>query len=195
MALRPRQGVYNSLAIDSSGRTHIAFAESGQVEYASYDGSQWQYDRVDSTSDSDAAAGLGLSLALDPQSNPHLAYFDSAKKTLKYAHGKSGVWKTEIVEQLSGTPKFPDSASIKLDGRGQPHIAYYDSGSGVLKYAVRQDDKWTVEVVDQKGNVGMYPSLVLDLNGQPYISYYDLTNKQLRLAHLNVEPPNTRGKP
>jgi hypothetical protein len=189
VALRPRQGVYNSLAIDSSGRTHIAFAESGHLEYASSDGSQWQYDTVDSTSDSDAAAGLGLTLALDPQGDPQLAYFDSAKKTLKYAYRKSGAWKIEVVEQLSGTPKFPDSASIRVDARSQPHIAYYDSGSGVLKYAVRQGDRWTVEVVDQQGNVGMYPSLSLDITGQPYIAYYDLTNKQLRLAYPNAETP------
>ena len=189
VALRPRQGVYNSLAIDPAGQTHIAFAESGHLEYATYDGSQWQYEEIDSSSGTDASAGLGLTLALDAAGAPQLAYFDSGKKTLKYASKKSGAWKAEVVEQLSGTPKFPDSASIRLDSGGQPHIAYYDSGSGVLKYAVRQDEKWTVEIVDQKGNVGLSPSLNLDSTGKPYIAYYDSTNKQLRMARQNSEPP------
>jgi hypothetical protein len=189
VALRPRQGVYNSLAIDPAGQTHIAFAESGHLEYATYDGSQWQYEEIDSSSGTDASAGLGLTLALDAAGAPQLAYFDSGKKTLKYASKKSGAWKAEVVEQLFGTPKFPDSASIRLDSGGQPHIAYYDSGSGVLKYAVRQDEKWTVEIVDQKGNVGLSPSLNLDSTGKPYIAYYDSTNKQLRMARQNSEPP------
>jgi hypothetical protein len=189
IALRPRQGVYNAMALDSGGRTHIAFAQSGHLEYASYDGSHWQFDAIDSTSDTDASAGLGLTLALDPEGDPQLAYFDSAKKTLKYAYRKSGIWKMEVVEQFPGTPKFPDSASIRLDIRNEPHIAYYDSGSGVLKYAVRRGGEWIVEVVDHQGMVGMYPSLSLDTTGQPYIAYYDLTNKQVRIAHLNPEIP------
>ena len=189
VALRPRQGVYNSLAIDSAGHTHIAFAESGHLEYATYDGSEWQYDAIDSTSGTDASAGLGLTLALDSAGAPQLAYFDSAKKTLKYAYKKSDTWKTEVVEQLSGTPKFPDGASIRLDVSGQPQIAYYDSGSGVLKYAVRQGEKWIVEIVDRQGNVGLFPSLSLDIAGKPYIAYYDSTNKQIRMAHPNPEPP------
>jgi hypothetical protein len=197
VALRPRQGVYNSLAIDPSGQTHIAFAESSHVEYATYDGSQWQYEEIDSTTGTDASAGLGLTLALDATGVPQLAYFDPGKKTLKYASKKSGVWKTEVVEQLSGTPKFPDGASIRLDSGGQPHIAYYDSGSGVLKYAVRQDEKWTIEIVDQKGNVGMSPSLSFDPTGKPYIAYYDSTNKQLRMAIQNAEAsvPKSAAKP
>jgi hypothetical protein len=189
VALRPRQGVYNSLAIDGTGQTHIAFAESSHVEYATYDGSQWQYEEIESTTGTDASAGLGLTLALDAAGVPQLAYFDPGKKTLKYASKKSGAWKTEVVEQLSGTPKFPDGASIRLDSGGEPHIAYYDSGSGVLKYAVRQNDKWAIEIVDQKGNVGLSPSLSLDSTGKPYIAYYDSTNKQLRMAHQNPEAP------
>lgn len=188
VALRPRQGMYNSLAIDSQGRAHIAFAESGHVEYATYDGSQWLFETVDSTSVSDASAGLGLSLTLDSEDNPQLAYFDSDKKTFKYAYRKLAAWNIEVVERLSGTPKFPDRASIRVDAHRQPHIAYYDSGSGVLKYAVRQGDKWLVEIVDRQGDVGQYPSLILDISGQPYISYYDSTNKQLRLAYPNSEP-------
>jgi hypothetical protein len=197
VALRPRQGVYNSLAIDSAGQSHIAFAESGHLEYATYDGSQWQFEEIDSASAADALAGLGLTLALDAAGTPQLAYFDSGKKTLKYASKKSGAWKTEVVEQLSGTPKFPDGASIRLDSGGEPHIAYYDSGSGVLKYAVRQDEKWTIEIVDQKGTVGLSPSLSLDSTGKPYIAYYDSTNKQLRMAHQNSEAsaPKSAAKP
>jgi len=197
VALRPHQGVYNSLAIDPSGLAHIAFAESGHLEYATYDGSQWLYDEIDSTSGMEASAGLGLTLALDATGAPQLAYFDSGKKSLKYASKKSGAWKTEVVEQLSGTPKFPDGASIRLDSAGQPHIAYYDSGSGVLKYAVRQDEKWIVEIVDQRGTVGISPSLSLDTTGVPYIAYYDSTSKQLRMAHPNPEPlvPKSGAKP
>ena len=183
VALRPRQGRFNSLAIDSAGAAHIAFAQSGHLQYATWDGTSWQYEEVDSTSAADDAAGLGLSMVLDPAGDPQLSYFDAAKRTLKYAYRKAGVWKTEVIQELPGTPRYPDSTSIKLDAKNLPRVAYYDSGSGVLKYAVADGKKWTVEIVDQKGVVGLFPSLCLDASGQPYISYYDSTNKQLRLAH------------
>lgn len=186
VALRPRQGLFNSLAIDSAGVAHIAFAQSGHLQYATWDGTAWLYEDVDSTSEADDAAGLGLSMALDPSGEPQLSYFDTAKRTLKYAYRKAGVWKTEVVQELAGTPRYPDSTSIKLDAKNLPRVAFYDSGSGVLKYAVADGQKWTVEIVDQKGVVGLYPSLCLDANGRPYISYYDSTNKQLRLAHLEA---------
>jgi hypothetical protein len=189
VALRPRQGVYNSLALDSTDHSHIAFAESGHIQYATWDNTQWQYEIVDITSDADDKAGLGTTMALDAAGNPQVAYFDPDKRKLKYAYKDAGAWKTEIVEDLSGTPKYPDSASLKIDAHNHPHIAYYDSGSGVLKYAVRENAKWTVEVVDRQGDVGMYNSLCLDASGQPYISYYDSTAKQLRLAHIGPETP------
>jgi hypothetical protein len=197
VALRPRQGVYNSLALDSTDHSHIAFAESGHLQYATWDNSQWQYETVDSTSDADDKAGLGTTMALDSAGNPQVAYFDTEKRKLKYAYKDAGAWKTEIVEDLSGTPKYPDSASLRIDGHSQPHIAYYDSGSGVLKYAVRENGKWTVEIVDRQGDVGMYDSLCLDADGRPYIAYYDATDKQLRLAHHEraATLPDKKAKP
>jgi hypothetical protein len=189
VALRPRQGLFNTLIIDTANVPHVAFAQSGHLQYATWDGSAWQDEDVDSTSVSDEAAGLGLSLALDSAGDPQLTYFDATKRTLKYAYRKAGVWKTEVVEDLSGTPRYPDSTSLKLDAKNQPRVAYYDSGSGVLKYAVRDGEKWAVEIVDRKGVVGLYPSLCLDAKGEPYISYYDSTNKQLRLAHPEAAAP------
>lgn len=183
VALRPHQGVYNSLAIDAAGHAHVAFAESGRLQYATWNASEWQYDTADFTGNLEDSAGLGTSLALDASEHPHITYFDTAKKTLKYAYREAGVWKTEVIEELSGTPKLPDNTSLRIDGQGQPHVAYYDGGQGVLKYAVRQDGNWKSEVVDHQGNVGMYPSLCLDFENDVYIAYYDSTDKQLRLAH------------
>jgi hypothetical protein len=41
---------------------------------------------------------------------------------------------------------------------------------------------------DQSGNVGRYPSLVLDRNNHPIVSFYDLTNRDLKLMICNDSP-------
>lgn len=187
----PRQEPYDSLALDKTGHPHIVYAEFERLQYAYAKGSQWIFEPVDPSVHGHVRSGL--SIALDANNNPNIAYFDITKKTLTFVSRIEGNWKTEVVDELSAEPSPADGVSLKIDSRDQPHIAYDDSGSGVLKYAAREGGKWVAGVVDRQGNVDTHPSLCLDSNDQPYISYYDLTNRQLRLARP-VTSPATRIK-
>ena len=82
----------NSLVLDSEGYPHISFLTKNSVmgifgpneylRYAEWDPiSGWSNTIVDS-----AGIGGSSSLALDSNGNPHISYYDTTNKELKYAH-------------------------------------------------------------------------------------------------------------
>jgi hypothetical protein len=178
-------GKFNSIAVDSSGRPHIAysFAGTGDLGYVFWDGSQWVYEVPDTRRTHNNYVGQGNSIALDSRDHPHIAYFDLNNRAIKYTQWTGTVWQTEFVDKVVGDlgQGQADHLSLRLDTNDQPHVAYYDRGIGVLKYAQRDEKGWHVELVD-RGNVGEYPSLCLDNKNEPYITYYDAADGQLRIA-------------
>jgi hypothetical protein len=177
-------GKMNSLALDPQGNPFIAysFLGPGDMLYARWDGSHWQYGAADLSRSENTHLSLGNSAAVDGQGNAHIAYFDNTKSTVKYASWDGSRWKHEVVDHLVGIDVL-DQVSLKMDREGRPHIAYYDAGAGILKYAVLGTNGWQTEIVDREGNVGMHPSLFLDSHDEVFISYQDLSGHSLRLAH------------
>jgi hypothetical protein len=184
---RMETGKFNSVALDSAGNPHIAYSHVawGDLLYAAWDGSRWNFGDVDSRRTHNDYVGIGNSIALDAADNPHIAYLDSTKNVLKYAWREDGRWKAEVVEPLAGRGEV-DHVSLQVDHQNRVHVAYYDGGRGVLKYGMRDDKGWHTQVVDSDGNVGKYPSLCLDADDQPYIAYYALDDGALKIAHLKA---------
>lgn len=183
---RGETGKFNSLAVDASGYPHIAYSNvsRGDLLYAAWDGSHWNFSDVDSRRTHNDYVGIGNSITLDSAGNPHIAYFDVTKNLVKYAWLQDGVWKNEVVDEL-GEHGEADHVSLQLDRKNRAHLAYYDAGAASLKYALRDEKGWHTEMVDN-GDVGKYPSLCLDDEEQPYITYYALGDGALRIAHLEA---------
>jgi catechol 2,3-dioxygenase-like lactoylglutathione lyase family enzyme len=177
-------GKFNSLALDAAGNARIAYSQvaAGDLRYAKWDGSQWQFGTADARRTNNDYVGIGNSIGLDSMGNMCIAYFDATKGTVKYAWQRDGRWQTEVVDQLSGLWIFNDTVSLKLDSHDIPHIAYYDHGFGGAKYAFRDANGWHVEVVEKLGHVGGYPSLAIGPDAQLYMAYYDMNDGQLRVA-------------
>jgi hypothetical protein len=193
---RIETGKFNSVALDASGFPHIAYSHVawGDLLYAAWDGSRWNFGDVDSRRTHDDYVGIGNSITIDRSGSPHIAYMDSTKNLIKYAWMEDGRWKNEVVDGLVGRGEV-DHVSLQLDRQDRPHLAYYDGGAGLLKYAVRDDKGWHFEVVDNDGNVGKYPSLCFDADDQPYIAYYALDDGALRVAHMvNAAVASAAGK-
>ncbi|HUT99704.1 MAG TPA: T9SS type A sorting domain-containing protein [bacterium] len=74
-------GYYTSLALDTSDRPRISYRGNGNLRYASWTGSSWHIETVDSE-------GRYTSLALDSLGNPHISYY--ANEALKYAYWDPG---------------------------------------------------------------------------------------------------------
>jgi hypothetical protein len=131
-----------SLVLDVSDTPHISYVRGFDDEsnyylaYATWTGSGWSnYKEVDFYKGG-PPSDTYLSLALDTDSNPHIAYANDYghpyTNTLKYASWTGGAWDILAVDN-TGNVGF--GASLKLDSSGKPHISYIDSTNRTLKYA------------------------------------------------------------
>lgn len=175
-----------SLAMDTSGNAHISYYRAGNgqtiwdedLKYASFNGSSWDIQTVDSA----GTVGWYSSLALDGNGNPHISYTHYTNDELKYAVFNGSDWDIHTVD--SGTTYL--YTSLALDTSGNAHIAYYDADNADLKYAAFNSSTWDwdIQIVDSDGDVGRTPSLALDGSGNPNIAYDDFTNGDLKYAFV-----------
>ncbi len=231
--------MYNSIAVDKSGYTHIAYYEKAaagttdypKLKYAYQDQNGWHIETVASTQ---SGSGYYVSLALDSSGKPHLAYSQSTPDILWYAYKDSAGWhffaianNTDVSyinlalyndkPQISyyentedkikymyynGTKWFTENVtstatggkwnSLALNSNGYPRISYYDifngPNQGSLRYAKRTPTgQWQIEIVDDATNVGIWSSLIIDSSGNPYISYManEINGGALKYAYRN----------
>ncbi|HEX8522432.1 MAG TPA: hypothetical protein VF669_09260 [Tepidisphaeraceae bacterium] len=111
----------------------------------------------------------------------HVAFYDAATTTLKYAYrSPSGLWDEPIT--VDAAPNAGQYLSIAADRNGRPGIAYFDGSSGDLKFAFKDGASWKTETVDSRGSVGLYPSMLFDDLGRPTAVYYDKSHGDLKFA-------------
>ena len=179
-------GRYNSLAIDSQGRPHIAYRDGNllALRYSRWTGTAWSTGIVDWVGD----VGLFASLALSASDLPRIAYYDNDNGYLKYAYNDGTTWYNETVDDGSPDDDYVGKyASLAIDSAGRPHIAYYNESWGTLKYARWDGSQWVIETItdpDGSSDYGVGCSLHLDALDLPHIAYYDNANADLKYAAL-----------
>jgi hypothetical protein len=166
----------SNMAIDANNNLHIVYRSSSPTNlvYAKRSGTTWDTETVAASS-----ALLNVSLALDTNNYPHIAYGNGS---LNYAFWTGAAWSLQSVDSTGG------DNSIVIDTSNYPHIAYYDTGALEvdLKYAYWNGTQWTTETVDSAGDVGADNSIAIDANNNIYISYRDYyTNADLKFAQWN----------
>ena len=176
---------YISLALDPTGGNYhprIAYYDgvpNRNLMLASWNGTSWLVETVDSTGD----VGQYASLAVDTSGYPRVAYYDATNGNLKYAAWDGTTWLVETVDPTGDVGQY---ASLALDSLGRPHIAYHDADAGDLKYAGWNGTSWDIETADPSLNiVGQYASLALDSLDRPRIAYYDATRTSLKYVERN----------
>lgn len=173
-------GQYASLALDNTGRPHIAYfdATTPRVRYAALFGSSWTI----ITAGGGATLDGHIDLALDASGRAHIIYKDAG--AAKYAQNYDyPSWITESIEGCDGT------TAIAVDPAGTPRVAFYETlpGAATVHYAIRTGpDQWEVEDVDRAGIVGDYCALALDRQGNARISYFDGGAGHLRYADASL---------
>jgi hypothetical protein len=185
-------GLFTSLKLDSTGKTHIAYYLSNipgvdSLWYGKYvgggtgncGGGDYQCDLVDSGD----RVGKYASLALDSSDNPRVAYYDGGNDALMYAY-QNGFW--TIREILPTTSGQYASLYVDVDNGDLAHIAHYDSSNGNLEYAVfvgsggncgfnssATEFEWQCDEIESVGT-GTHPrgvSLAVDGLNYPIIAY------------------------
>ncbi len=164
----------NSLAVDSSGVVHLAYAfPNGKLQYASWNGTGWTIERVDTRS----IAVHYLSLALDSDDRPHIAYYGNA--SLNYASWTGQAWALETVDASGNTGLY---ARLALDAQDVPHVAYRDFVARDLRYGRLANGSWQLETVDSAGDVGWFPSIAVNEENIVHMAYYERFRSELRHA-------------
>ena len=125
-----------------------------------------------------------VAMAYDSAGTLHVAYYDTAERSLKYAErSAAGTWSATVT--VDAGPQVGSSLAIAIDSSGDTGIAYYDSKKADLKYASFNGTSWSIARVDTAGNVGQNPSLVFDRSNHPLISYFSQSGGDLKLAKFD----------
>ena len=192
-----QSGKFNSIAIDSQSRLHLAYANVGAttagLRYAIREGGNWRSEIIEDLALANETVGQAVFITLDKHGNPHIVYSNSSRALVKYAFRKDDKWVTQTVDQIDGIA-YPDRYSMVLAEDQTPYISYFDPGAGVLKVASRQGSQWVIEVVDQ-GGVGFTSSLEIH-DGQIWVAYADGVNGATKVARRTLTgkaaaPPST----
>jgi hypothetical protein len=231
-------GYFASLDYDSvSGKAMLGYRGDGNAiapapHTLNYAVQTYPYVGADGCHSGDYQVDFGNCIVIDPVADTgnyvsfharhsntdwlQVAYFNSAKHTLKYARftggntfcgagGQMG-WQCDEIETIGGG----GGVAMAVDAGGTPTIAYYDMddyANGVLKAARLVGSggncglgsaagKWACDVVDRGSyvsgfhHVGLYPSIAIKPDGRAYISYYDVTAKTLQVADQQGPAPS-----
>lgn len=123
-------GIMPSAGVDSQGKLHVTYRGGeyfNNIMYATNRTGSWQDELAAQTNDPEEM-GIGITLALDPQETPHVAWTDydsTGQYDIYRAHSTSTGWDKESVSET------PDSNEITLltpffaiDTEGYGHITY-----------------------------------------------------------------------
>jgi hypothetical protein len=173
-------GNANDLVLDGDGVLHFAWHDSGtqRLNYASRSaaGNWSSIQVVDQSGD---ISGQYISLAIDSNGQPGIAYFNGSKGDLKYAHADGGDWTTQTVDSKQSVGLYP---SLQFDQDNRPAIAYYQKTRGDLRIARWKDDIWTVRTIDDNEDSGRSVSLALRSDGMFSAAYENSTTGRLKYA-------------
>lgn len=125
---------------------------------------------------SGALTGPALSIALDPQGTPYVAYEDGAQSnalTVKRFNSSTAQWVTVGTEGFSAGPiQYPD---ISIDSTGVPYVVYMDNAiSGKITVKQWNGTAWVTLGTDgfSVGRV-VDPNVLIDSTNTLYVVYYD----------------------
>ncbi|MDB5328359.1 MAG: hypothetical protein JWM57_3928 [Phycisphaerales bacterium] len=184
-ALQPLiSGGANAITTSADGALLVADVSSPNVRLAKIAAGRLGEARPDNL-----PAATVIATAADAEGGFHIAFLDTASKTLKYAYRNSqGYWGgIRTVDSTVGAGAAISIDTIQAKGRTNVAIAYYDATNGDLKLAFSNTNgrRFGFEAVATKGNVGISPSLHYTDSGGFAVSYYSKTTQSLYYALNN----------
>jgi hypothetical protein len=173
--------VRTSVAVGSDGNPRIAYAVQVldlyffQVRYASYSGSAWTHMTV---ADMGLVAPAGaVSIAVDGNDMPAIAYADPATGALMYAKYNGVKWTITKVDDLR-----PVRVCIAIGPGDVPCMSAFDYSKDALLYFKLDGGIWKRETVESGEEAGLHHSMALDRDGHPRIAFTQGPEFKLKYA-------------
>ena len=140
----------NSIAVDINGMIHTSSVDpssfGGQgIEYAVYEGGEWEVEGVGSGSIMYANA---TSIALNSFNEVFISYYDDEEGVLEMASNETGSWVITEVDTTSDSGRF---SSLYIDDEDNLYISYHADGDFV-KLASRVNGTWSTQIIDRLNN-------------------------------------------
>ncbi|MBI2891378.1 MAG: hypothetical protein HYY13_11415 [Nitrospirae bacterium] len=160
-----------ALTLDSLGLPHVVAQDlegAPRIRYFYFDGSAWREGTPVSLAFSRTTL---VSLALDPQDQPRMAYTGpGAVSAFSTNQGQS--WTVETVDTAG---EIHGRNAVAVDNTGMPHLVYWTASNDLLKYAWKSGSTWYTTLVDVTGEPGGFLastySLQVGSGSLPRISY------------------------
>jgi hypothetical protein len=177
------------MAVSSGGTVHITYfkrtaPDEVTVQEAYLRGGNWTTEDVDIFSAPSSLGSSWLSLALGPDSLPHLLYYADALGEIRYAYKDNGTWNIETVDTIGNIMAVGKHGSLSLDSGGVPHIVYVARTQPTrleTHYATRGPLGWSIGSMAN----GFFPTIGMISDDTPLVSYLaGYPDYELRLAHL-----------
>jgi len=147
-----------SIAADSQGKLHVAWASAGGLWYASNASGGFQAEAVT------LGSATAISMAVDDAGTPWIAYRLSGG--LQVATPQGTRWSSTLVGSAPVCTNC--STGIGIGADGNPIVGYSDGSSALA--ATFDGTSWTTRTIEGGGGQGM--SLAVDKDGSPHASYY-----------------------
>ena len=169
-----------AVALGSNDEPIIAFDDKSRTAVAQREGSSWVIETAP------GAGGLGVSLALDAQDNPHTAYYDEAGN-IRHAHQVGGTWEvTDLGTTKSGegaATADPDwGTGIALDDQGVHYVTWADTTTVEIQLATNANGDFETRALPSAEHGGN-PSIALSGDGKTIaVAWFDTSNENLDVA-------------
>lgn len=181
-------GPYPCLVFLPNGEPAIAKG-GNNLQYVFRNGSTWTYMTVDT------APVYALSLALQSNGLPAIAYEDYTNKDLKFASYDGSQW---TITTLDSNGDVGGSPSLAFDQNGLPGISYIDATNRLIKYAYF-DGEWNFSTVGSfvaayTGLGRFFTSLAFSPEGIPAIAYRTNSSSVVKFATAVYTAPPISGE-
>ena len=184
-------GCCPSIAVESSGISHISYLGAEGLKYAHNTTGSWQTQTLDSN------GGIrSPSIALDSSENVHISYalFNGTTYFLKYTNNITGSWMTS--ETVLESPDGCWSVSMDIDSNDKMHIIYLEApgvaSGGDLIYVTNASGAWISETGPSAYDNA---SIAVDLGDRVHLSYYGIGDTQQGLFYLTKSPDGQWASP